>query len=96
MTIPSYMALAMPCDSASVEVMAWNFCPTERTEIGPFFQKKIMPVVLRERSFLSCTCQEESTDTYGSSSIEYSSVASSSERDHAVPYSLSRMQYLST
>ncbi len=24
-TMPSYIALAMPCDSASVDVMAWNF-----------------------------------------------------------------------
>ena len=43
--------------------MAWNFCPLDLTEMGPFFQKKIMPVVLRERVTLSCTCHDESTDT---------------------------------
>ena len=48
---------------SSVEVMAWNFCPTERTEMGPCFQIKITPVVLRDRVALSCTCHEESTET---------------------------------
>eukprot|EP00964_Phaeocystis_antarctica_P094248 scaffold60996_cov84-Phaeocystis_antarctica.AAC.2 len=58
--------------------------------MAPFFQKKIMPVVLRERVSLLCTCHDESTDTYISSSLSLTSrLLSSLERDHAMPNCLS-------
>ena len=88
-TMPSYIALAIPWDSASVDVMAWNFWPLDLTDMGPFFHEKIIPVVLRDRVVLSCTCHDESTEMHSSSLLSATSklLSSTLERDHFVWHS---------